>query len=478
MTTTCLRNTDWLIGWDATAERHVYRRGCDLVFNNEQIEFVGKHFDGEVDVDIDASDRFVVPGLIDIHSHPSTEPAQKGVREEHAVPAMHMSSLYQRTAVFSLDQAGRAAAVEVAYADLLSSGVTTLVDLSFPFEGWTEVAAKSGLRLYMGPGFSSATWKLESEHELLFDWHSDDGADGFQKALSLINEVEDHPSDRLRGILYPAQIDTCSKALFEAVMTAAQSRDLPVTTHISQSVAEFDVMVRRHGKTPIQWAAEIGILEPRMTLGHALFIDEHSWLSWPSKTDLGLLADSGTSVAHCPQPFARYGQVLEDFGRYQRAGVNLGVGTDCAPHNLIEEMRVATVLSHVGARDMTTASAADLFYAATIGGAKALLREDIGRLAPGCKADIVSIDLNCDSMQPVRDPLRSLVYHAADRAVRDVFVGGEKVVDNHEVKSLDRRAALKTLSQAQTRMLEQTAKLDYQARTSEQISPLSFPIVD
>jgi hypothetical protein len=73
-----------------------------------------------------------------------------------------------------------------------------------------------------------------------------------------------------------------------------------------------------------------------------MFIDEHSWLHWWSKKDIGIMADTGTSVAHCPTPFARYGHTLEHFGKYRQAGVNLGIGTDTVPQNLIEEMRWAT----------------------------------------------------------------------------------------------------------------------------------------
>ena len=310
----------------------------------------------------------------------------------------------------------------------------------------------------------------------MFDWADDDGEAGLNNALALIDEFERHPSARLSGLLYPAQIDTCSRQLFDDVMAIAEQKNLTVTTHIAQSVPEFQIMVQRHGMTPIQWADEIGLLGPRMILGHALFVDEHSWLNWPSKTDLGLLAASGTSVAHCPQPFSRYGQVLEDFGRYKNAGVNLGLGTDCAPHNLIEEMRIATVLAHVGAKNMTSASAADLLHAATVGGARALGRDDIGKLAPGCKADVMVIDLECEQMQPVRDPLRSLVYHAAERAIRDVFVDGKKVVDNYEPVNLDRRGALKELRLAQTRMLREASTLDYKGRDAEEISPLSLAI--
>ena len=151
----------------------------------------------------------------------------------------------------------------------------------------------------------------------------------------------------------PAQIDTCTTDLLRDSFAAAEARGLPLTVHCAQSVNEFLVMVDRHGCSPVQFAHGLGILSPRTVLGHAMFIDEHSWVRWHTRTDLGLLADTGTHVAHCPSPFARYGHTLEDFGRYRRAGVNLGIGTDVAPHNVIEEMRLAAILARVAARDIT-----------------------------------------------------------------------------------------------------------------------------
>ena len=95
---------------------------------------------------------------------------------------------------------------------------------------------------------------------------------------------------------------------------------------------------------------------------------------------------------------------MENFGDYLRAGVTMGLGTDCAPHNLVEEMRKAAVLARIAARDINTVSTADLFHAATVGGATALMRDDLGRLAPGMKADLVLIDLDCPQMQPAPRP--------------------------------------------------------------------------
>jgi cytosine/adenosine deaminase-related metal-dependent hydrolase len=193
---------------------------------------------------------------------------------------------------------------------------------------------------------------------------------------------------------------------------------------------------------------------------------------------LRALVDTGTHVAHCPSPFARYGHTLEDFGRYTRAGVNLGIGTDVAPHNVIEEMRLAAILARVAARDITTTSIGALFHAATVGGADALGRADLGRLVSGAKADLVLVDLGNPWMRPARDPLRSLVFTAADRAVRTVFVHGAKVMDQGRVLTLDHQAALAAVAEGQQRMLRDAPNRDWAGRTAEQISPLSLPTLD
>lgn len=310
-----------------------------------------------------------------------------------------------------------------------------------------------------------------------YRWDETAGRHGLDRALQLVAEAERHASRRLSGVIYPMQIDTCSEGLLRDSMAVAQSSGRPLITHAAQSVPEFNVMVARHGRTPIQWAHEIGLLGPRTLLGHAIFIDEHSWLHWWSRRDLALLADTGTSVAHAPTPFARYGQTLEDLGRYLRAGVNLGLGTDTSPHNLLEEMRWAAVLARIAGEDVRTVGLADVFHAATVGGAKALGRSDLGRLAPGTKADLVLVDLTDPGMIPVRDPLRSLVYTAAERAVRDVYVDGIRVVANRQVLTLNRADAAGRLQEAQRRMLDAAPTHDYAGRSAQEIAPLSLPLV-
>src|SRR5438128_7377751 len=390
--TTVIRNADWVVAWDKSAGHHTYRRNTDIAFADNTITFVGRNYPGAADRVIDGKERFVLPGLIDIHAHPEHEPLYRGVREEHGLRNMYMTGLYERSQAFSApDNEARAASAEFAYCELLRSGVTSLVDISPAWDGWIELVAKSGMRGFLAPGYASARWRLDNDVELKFTWDEARGREGFATALALVDRATGHPSGRLSGIVSPAQIDTCTADLLRDSRDAARERGLPFTVHIAQSVHEVREMIRRHGKTPVQWAHDLGLLGPGAILGHALFLDSHSWVRWHTKSDLAILGETGAAVAHCPTPFARYGHVMEHFGDYLRAGVTMGLGTDCSPHNLIEEMRKATVLAHIAARNINSVSCADLFHAATAGSAGALMRDDIGRLAPAKKDAIVLV---------------------------------------------------------------------------------------
>src|SRR5690606_40583809 len=121
----------------------------------------------------------------------------------------------------------------------------------------------------------------------------------------------------------------------------------------------------------------------------------------------------------------------------RRAGINLGIGTDTYPHNMIEEMRHVGYLARLMAQTPRATTTGDVFHAATVGGAQALGRTDIGRIAVGARADIVMVDMTHHLMRPSRDPVRGLVYAAADRAVRTGYIDGRRVGRKGEMEPLD-----------------------------------------
>ena len=246
--------------------------------------------------------------------------------------------------------------------------------------------------------------------------------------MDVIDEALAHPSGRLDGVVLPSTIDKVTPELLVESRAEASTRDLSWTTHTSQSVLEFNIMVDRHGISPT--------------------------------------------------PFMRSGTTLESLERHLDAGLVLGIGTDTIPHNFIEDMRSAAILARVAEHDGNTAKTGDVFHAGTAGGAKALMRNDIGRLAVGAKADIVVIDCNHPLMLPSRDPLMCLIHSAADRAVKDVYIDGMQTVRDHERLTLDRQVAAEKIVDGQARMETAVEGTDFLGRTSQEIAPLSLPVTE
>jgi len=472
--TTVIRNADLVVAWDSGAKQHVYLPDADIAFEGGALTFVGRNYDGPAEEEIAGRGLMVMPGLVNIHSHPSSEPMNKGLIDEIGSPGLYNSSLYEFMPIFRADAEAVPHCVRVALSELLLSGVTTVADLSMAHPGWLDLLAESGLRVCVAPMFKSARWYTKNGHVVQYEWDEAAGEKAMGEALRLIERAEQHECGRLFGMVVPAQIDTCTDALLTESFQEAGRRGLSWQIHAAQSVVEFHEITRRHGKTPIGWLDSMGLLSDRSIIGHGIFLDDHPSTRWHSDTDMKRLAETGTTVAHCPTVFARRGITLKHFGRYKRSGVNMGLGTDTYPHNMLDEMRLVAYLARTQANDPRSMTTTELFDAATIGGAKALGREDIGRLAAGCRADFVLVDVTHPMMRPARDPVRSLVYAAGDRAVKDVFVDGRKVVADGEVATMDYRAAAAHLDEAQKRVVANAPGQDWAHRPVEVSSPPTF----
>lgn len=474
MTTTLIRNADFVIAWDSGTASHAYLPGGDVAFEDGVIRFVGRNYAGPADTTIDGAGFMVMPGLVNIHSHPSSEPMNKGFTDEVGSPGFYNSSLYEYLPVFRAQGEEIKACVRVALSELLLSGVTTLADLSMAHPGWLDLLAEAGMRVCVAPMFRSGRWYTKNGHVVDYAWDEAAGEKAMAEAFAIIERAEQHPSGRLFGMVVPAQIDTCSETLLRESGQEARARGLSWQIHAAQSVSEFHEITRRHGFTPIAWLDHLGLLNERAIVGHGIFLDDHPSTPWHTKRDLSILADTGTTVAHCPTVFARRGMTLKNFGRYRKGGVNMGIGTDTYPHNMLDEMRLAAYLARTQATDPHILTTHDLFEAATTGGARALGRDDIGRLAPLCRADLVLVDVTNPRMRPGRDPLRSLVYAAGDRAVHTVIVDGQTVVQDGKLLTMDYAAAAEVLHEAQKRVMADVPRHDWNHRSADQMSPPTF----
>ena len=464
----------YVIAFDGRGHR-LLRDGV-VVIEGDSILHVGPRFDGRVDETVDAPDRVLTPGLISTHAHISGSPLDRSFIEDRGNPQFWYSGLFEMLPVRSEaqdEEAGRAC-VDFSMAELLRGGVTTVMEIGTLGDYVVERAPHYGLRVYMGQAFRSGRWLTKDGKRVEWEWNEEQGRQGLKRAMDFHTRWDGAHGGLVSCFVSPSQIDTCTPALLKDAKRFADEVKRPYQVHTSQSVVEFNEMVARYGKTPIAWMRELGVLGSNTILGHAIIIGGSSWTNYPAG-DIRLMAEAGCSVAHAVWVFARRGVAMESFARYREAGVNMSLGTDTNPQSVIEAMRWAAVVSKMMERNTESTTAAHAFDAATLGGARALGREDLGRIAPGAKADLVLWKASSWRMTPLRDPVKNIVYNASDEDVDRVYINGRVVVDGGRVLGADEGAILAALQAGGERMWPRMTKYDWAGRGADQLSPQTYP---
>ncbi|MGN6697094.1 MAG: amidohydrolase family protein, partial [Thermomicrobiales bacterium] len=369
-------NAGHIIAYDAQAGGHRYLRDGVIVVAGDSIVHVGKDagpFEGRTDATIDAHERIVTPGFVNVHAHLAGSPLDKSFLEDRGPRQFYLSGLFEYLPARSAAQDAEAtrACFDYSMAELLHSGTTTVLEMGPLLDEAVASAVQAGIRLYLGPGVRDGRWYTDNGRTVRYDWDEAAGQAALRRAVDFIERNHGTHGGLINAFLSPLQVDTCSEGLLKAVRREADRLKVPVQLHVSQSVNEFQEMVARHGRTPIEWLESIGFLGPDVLLGHAIILGGGSWANYHAD-DLGIIARSGASVAHAVWVFARRGIAMESFARYLAAGVNMALGTDTAPQSMLEAMKFTAVVSKIVDRRTEVATAADVFNAATLGGARAI----------------------------------------------------------------------------------------------------------
>ncbi|HEY8693214.1 MAG TPA: chlorohydrolase family protein, partial [Chloroflexota bacterium] len=410
----------WVIGYAAGGHR-LYRDGV-VVIEDDLILSVGRGYDGPADRTIDAREQIVSPGFIDAHVH-------SGLRLGHRLiqDAGRQDFFGQPMTHYTMARAGTTIPYEAeelsaryTIAELLRNGTTTFLELGGLYfkptgemqsglDQQVEATGRLGLRGYLGPGFQSARRVADSEGRLNFVWDEAHGREELAAAREWLLRNDGRFDGRVRGLIAPEGMDDVSLELYRETRALANELHLPITTHAAYNVIEFQQTVLRYRMTPIEVLHAAGLLGPDLVIGHCNFVAENRLTNYAGGRDLELLAESGATVSHCPINLMRRGRSLDNWDRYRKAGVRMALGTDTWPRDMIMQMRSASYMAKVLTGSYLAAPASDVFTAATVGGADALGRPDLGRLAPGAKADVLIINTPGLRWGAVHDPVKHLV---------------------------------------------------------------------
>ena len=180
---------------------------------------------------------------------------------------------------------------------------------------------------------------------------------------------------------------------------------------------------------------------------------------------------------------------LNSFNRFLEAGINLTLGSDTHPADLIQNMNFAWNLTRIAGHEsffncytsnlkkFKCTTEADLFRAATSNGAKALGRDDLGRLAPGAKADLIVVDLRSVRVNPVDDPIRTLIMNTTGANVRDVVINGRFVMQDYTIPGIDTQRLIEEAQGCFNQFKAMHSSYDKQNRPAETFFPDSFPVL-
>ena len=220
---------------------------------------------------------------------------------------------------------------------------------------------------------------------------------------------------------------------WEKIVMYARQLDLPIQTHVAETMLEVAQSRERHGVTPLARLHRLGATGPGFIGIHAVHL---------AAADIDLLATHGGHVVHCPISNMKLGSGIAPVAALRARGINVALGTDGAASNnrldILGEMRMASLLAKVAGSDPAVLPAHEVLEMATLGGARALgLDGAIGSLAPGKQADIVAVDLSASTALPCYDPISHLVHVAGRECVTDVWVGGERVVADRALARAD-----------------------------------------
>ncbi len=487
----------WVVG-HAGGQHQLIRDGV-VVYEENTVVYVGRGFEGHVDKTIDARGKLVAPGFIDTHVHSGHRASHRLITDTgrpmyYGQPFLEISVPREGKVVqgdpryLKHGDAGLAAAFQLnatfTVAELLRNGVTTFIEYGSQLavqDALLAEVARLGARAYLAPGYDCGRWVGDEKGRLKRTRDDAMGLKGLQTALDWIAKHDGAAGGRVRGILVPREVETSSIELLARTRAAADELKLPIATHAAYSVLEFHDVVREHMMTPVELLEDLGLLRATLNIGHGNFIADNANLNYAAARDLELMGRARATISHCPINIVRRARTLDSWKKYQEAGVNISLGSDTYPRDMVMNMRTASYMGKIMSRTYFAASAGEVFSAATLGGAISVGRDDLGRLAPGALADIIIIDLsgrNTLRYGPVRDPIKSIVESGVGDDVDTVIVDGKTCMEGGVIPGVD-FARLRAEAQAAGEQVWATlADWDPLGRTAEQASPWSFPLAD
>ncbi|WP_026957402.1 chlorohydrolase family protein [Aliagarivorans taiwanensis] len=474
----------WVVGHQDGA--HCLFEDGEVVFEDGKVIFVGYDYDGHVDKVEELGNVLIGPGFIDLDAIVDLDSTVLGFDnhpgwKKGRVP----SAQWARRETYSPAQL--AFNKRYAFNMLLLNGITTAMPItSILYREWAEtydefivaadIAEETGIRAYLGPAYMSGHAVVNPDKSISMRFDEAKGMAGLSDAIRYVERVRSDYSSRIDGFLAPDRIEGCTPELLKRTAEAQQRLACPVRLHSCQGELEVEMITKLHGGiSSIEYIHRAGLISDGLILPHLQFLGGAAPTEASIKQDLSLISQGGASALICPIVAGRHGKYFDGVSTFKEWGINLSLGTDTYPVDMIQNMHIGCILSRVSKGDIAEASALDYYNMATLGGARALGRDDLGRLCAGAAADIIVFDFDSVYTGQNFDPITAMVINGNGRDIKGVIVDGVKRVWDGQLVSGVSMQELHRQAQAQFSEFKASyPERCYGSPTLEDVFPLSL----
>lgn len=399
------------------AEEGVVPR-ADVVIEGRRYEAIIPRggVEGTFDRVIDGEGCLLVPGLVNAHTHLAMT-LFRGAARDLPLARWLSEEIWPRERKLTAKDVYWGSVLGLA--EMIGSGTTAFADMYFFMDEVGHAVEEAGLRALLSYGIIAPTPdRIDPE---------------LRKGEAFARAWEGRAEGRIRTALSPHAPYTCPPEVWQRTAALAREIRVPIHTHLAETAEEVSRIWAETGKSPAEWLEELGVFSVPVIAAHCIHVADK---------DIEILAAHGATAVHCPTSNLRLTCGIAPLQEMVKGGVNVALGTDGAASagdlNMIEEMRLASLLAKQRAGDPTALPAAEALRCATARGAAALgSGKDWGTIEVGRRADGVLIRMKGPHLCPGYDPLTDLVYAAQGADVSVVFVDGQLLFMDGEFQTLD-----------------------------------------
>jgi 5-methylthioadenosine/S-adenosylhomocysteine deaminase len=380
----------------------------------------------EADYKIDGTNKLVLPGLINTHTHiPMT--LFRGYGDDMVLKDWLAQRIWPIEA--KLDKKSIESGTELGLLEMIASGTTSFLDMYFFEEAIAKVTEKVGMRGFLGFALIDFDTPEYNESELI------------PRCEQFVKRWKGNPL--ISPVIAPHSTYSCNPETLQKSLEIASRHHVPLHTHCSETRDEVYDVEKRYGVRPVQQLRKIGLLQKGTILAHC---------GWITKNEIYDMKNAGVTVSHCPVSnmkiasggYAPIPELLD-------AHVPVGLGTDGAASNntldMFDTMKFCALVHKNHRWDPTVLPAQTVVDLATVGGAACLgSQHTLGSVEEGKTADLIMIDMKKPHLTPLHDPVSHLVYAVKGTDVCTTIVNGKPLMLNHDFLTMDYE---RTIQQAQ-----------------------------